>query len=183
MAFIPRPTLPKGCTFAGIVRPRPGNALRVIALTSRYAGFWTHFTDRTIYCPGGAQCACEGLTAKSTNRRWKGYLPALSFMTGRPCCLELTASMASWIDAWHDRGIELRGKLLTATRQGTVPNAPIHIGYEDCDRRGALLPDWFDPTWTVLAVLGVPYQRIAEMHAREESHLMMKDSDLRADVG
>lgn len=178
MAGIPRPSLPKGAKWCKIVRPEPGNRLKVIALTDRYMGCWTHWVGRTVYCPGPRECKCFSSNEAKCDRRWRGYLPCLLYLQPQLAALELTPAMATQLDLWRTQGVELRGELLVATRSGQRNNGPILLERDMGTPTRTKLPDWFDPTWCVLTILGVPHDQVAEMYKREESHLVIFREDL-----
>jgi hypothetical protein len=178
MAGVPAPRLPKGAVWARILRAPQQGTVRVIALTHRYAGMWTHWNGRTTYCPGPRECDCFKSGEPKCERRWRGYLPCIEYHTSRRVNLELTPAMAAQIDLWATSGIEMRGELLAVGRRGIRGGGPAYVEKVDYTPKPHRLPDWWDPTWCVLVVLGVPYSRVEEMHRREETHLVIFRADL-----
>lgn len=128
--------------FRRVVYPRGGSPLVCYPLTWRIDLIGTHYLpdyQRTVPCAGASCQLCLAMVVRP-----KGYLPALLFRTHEQVVCEITEGAVRRILAipwWRDSA---RGSLLTLSRKGEKPNAPVYAHVETSQMRTDRLPSAFE---------------------------------------
>lgn len=127
-----------------IWRPGPGQVLRVLVLSNRIVGCWTHFAGQTSTgCPGDPKF-CFGC-ANKLPRRWRGYLACVNVKTQETGIVEITQGAANqWAERLQGGAPGLRGYGLTLRRRAAYARAPVVLEFSTTKAPEDSLPQPFN---------------------------------------
>jgi len=141
--------------FIPILSPRPHQKLTCLITSERWEGVYTHYFDgRTRPCTGD-ELHCDGCYRKLA-RRWKAYLCAVTFGSGRRCIIELTQGAMESCEQIIDRTTNLRGRRIVLVRQGEAKNGPVRCRLE-ASTSDLFVPPPFNLHKALCVVWGINY--------------------------
>lgn len=152
-----RPPPPPG--FVRIIRPRPGEVLRLIALSDKIEGTDVHFWEgRTIPCraPFNHCPAC-----KHRKPRWEGYLMCFREVTREIVLAAVTKGAANRCTFLRN-GPKLRGRRVELERIETREEGRVELRIGDFIARPQILPEAPDIRETLHRIWGIPFDAPAE---------------------
>lgn len=142
--------------FIPILSPRPHQNLICLVTSERWQGVYTHYLDgRTRPCTG-SELDCDGCYRKLA-RRWKAYLCAVGFGSGRRCIVELTQGAMESCPQVIDRTVNLRGRRIILSRDGNSKNGPVRCRLE-ASAADLFVPPPFNLMRALCVVWGIRYE-------------------------
>jgi hypothetical protein len=119
-----------------IISAQPGMMTRAVITSREMATCRTHWLGNGDSKPCSRNEACPWCKERIPTR-WKGYLCGFLTTTYCPCIIEITSGAVATCPELADRAIDLRGKIVSLTRNGASSNAPVRAALEE--RTGTLL--------------------------------------------
>lgn len=150
------PARMEGAVYAEVVWPERGKPMTFIGLCSFYAGLWTHWIEKSVWCSRELDCP---LCAKFVPSVWKGYLPCIDRTTREFKILLFGRTIGEQINRYRMAGTYLRGRDLTFSRSIKKKNSPVEMYVGEVTTR-LPLPEAFDPTPSALFTLGMNWTEI-----------------------
>lgn len=107
-----------------IIRTRPRKALRVVLLSRRWVGVWTHFWNGSKMICRRQECeACDS----SWRPQWEGFIPVSSDMGDSLALLAITPMVTATLDSYRRSDVGCLGMRCAFTREGGRHNSPLQV--------------------------------------------------------